>query len=534
MGTGWRWLYLNALGFSLLISGAFIFWVIIPKKVVEEIAKQQALVNGSEAWERWVNTPLPLDFKVYIFNVTNPDQVTLGEKPRVEEIGPFVYKEYKYKTDVRKNPKRDTIFYRQRTRFEFDEAGTLPLSQDDVVTVLNPALIGLVETVSRIPYLRNISMPRLDRVIPDMYGDPKSVFITLPVRALLFEGLLIKCNHSASVFMGDVLLVCSGTRSMMPMRAITETKDHNFIISLFGYKNNSDEGVMEVHSGVTRPDLMGTLVSWNGREKTSAWPEPCNQVTGADITLPPSRPAHHKQILIFSTDVCSAVGLEYTEDITFAGIKGFRFSPVDSFMEAVDRYPENKCHCPGPMKKLTMPLECMEKGVLDISSCLDAPIILSRPHFYKTSRVYSRTIEGLKPDPQKHDTYMDLEQYTGTPLRGYRRFQINMFLRKNEHVRILNKVPTALVPIVWLDEGCELTEKEIDLVNSLLYNILRIIAAVKWLWMTVGVLLVLAGPAMFVYKRLKEQNENAQTKDDAELSEKLRCEKSENKVQTTK
>lgn len=36
-------------------------------------------------------TPFPFDFRVYIFNVTNPDGVQNGERPMLEEIGPYFY-----------------------------------------------------------------------------------------------------------------------------------------------------------------------------------------------------------------------------------------------------------------------------------------------------------------------------------------------------------------------------------------------------------------------------------------------------------
>jgi len=39
-----------------------------------------------------VKLPQPLNFKVYIFNVTNPDRIQQGAIPIVEEIGPYVYR----------------------------------------------------------------------------------------------------------------------------------------------------------------------------------------------------------------------------------------------------------------------------------------------------------------------------------------------------------------------------------------------------------------------------------------------------------
>jgi hypothetical protein len=49
------------------------------------------LVNGTEAYERWRKLPLALFFKVYVFNVTNPEDVQNGANPIVQEVGPYVY-----------------------------------------------------------------------------------------------------------------------------------------------------------------------------------------------------------------------------------------------------------------------------------------------------------------------------------------------------------------------------------------------------------------------------------------------------------
>lgn len=49
------------------------------------------LVKGTEQYDRWVEVPQPLEFKVYIFNVTNQDEIQRGMPPKVHEIGPYVY-----------------------------------------------------------------------------------------------------------------------------------------------------------------------------------------------------------------------------------------------------------------------------------------------------------------------------------------------------------------------------------------------------------------------------------------------------------
>lgn len=41
--------------------------------------------------EMWEALPFPMVFKIYVFNVTNSAEVSKGEKPIVDEVGPYVY-----------------------------------------------------------------------------------------------------------------------------------------------------------------------------------------------------------------------------------------------------------------------------------------------------------------------------------------------------------------------------------------------------------------------------------------------------------
>ncbi|CAH2208692.1 jg21356, partial [Pararge aegeria aegeria] len=50
------------------------------------------LENSSAMFEKWRVIPVPLSFKVYVFNVSNAEEVNEGAKPILNEIGPYVYK----------------------------------------------------------------------------------------------------------------------------------------------------------------------------------------------------------------------------------------------------------------------------------------------------------------------------------------------------------------------------------------------------------------------------------------------------------
>ncbi len=54
--------------------------------------KELALTQGTHMLRLWSDPPLTPILKVFIFNVTNPDEILAGKIPVVEELGPYVYR----------------------------------------------------------------------------------------------------------------------------------------------------------------------------------------------------------------------------------------------------------------------------------------------------------------------------------------------------------------------------------------------------------------------------------------------------------
>lgn len=67
---------------------------------------------------------------------------------------------------------------------------------------------------------------------------------------------------------------------------------------------------------------------------------------------------------------------------------------------------------------------------------IEAPIVGSAPHFYGGDPVYNLMIDGTYPSPEKHQIFMELEPQTGSPLRGGKKMQFNMFLKKIDQIGV--------------------------------------------------------------------------------------------------
>ena len=53
--------------------------------------QQIPLRQNSDVTATWLNPPIKPQLKLYFFNVTNAKAFLEGAKPRLEEVGPFVY-----------------------------------------------------------------------------------------------------------------------------------------------------------------------------------------------------------------------------------------------------------------------------------------------------------------------------------------------------------------------------------------------------------------------------------------------------------
>lgn len=130
-------------------------------------------------------------------------------------------------------------------------------------------------------------------------------------------------------------------------------------------------------------------------------------------------------------------------------------------------------------------------------------MVLTLPHFLDTSEEYSSLIEGLSPNEELHTTIVIVEpvrgifyysplhrinylfvlpsiKNTGSPMVGHKRAQINMFLRPITGVAITDNIKTALVPIVWIDEGIQLNDELVSMIRTTLIDQLQMVDIIHW------------------------------------------------------
>ncbi|KAI8433458.1 hypothetical protein MSG28_015493 [Choristoneura fumiferana] len=95
------------------------------------------LWNGSLSYSYWQKPGVVRLTKVYIFNVTNPTGfLENGEKPRLAEVGPFVYREDMEKVNIKFHD-NDTITYQHNKILRF-------VPEMSTVTSFSPNMAGFI------------------------------------------------------------------------------------------------------------------------------------------------------------------------------------------------------------------------------------------------------------------------------------------------------------------------------------------------------------------------------------------------------
>ncbi|XP_026465745.1 sensory neuron membrane protein 2 [Ctenocephalides felis] len=480
-------LIISGVGVLLFILGLVLIFAVIPPIIDDKIEEEIILKNGTEQFERFLTVPQPLHYKIYFFHIKNPDEVHAGAKPIVEEKGPYVYSMRNEKKDVRIHSDDEEIEFRVKLNIQFDSVASAPLTENDEIEVLYVPMNAAFMVAEELGQ-GGVMSSAYNKV----FNNPKTMFIKTTVKEYLFEGVKFCVDRSAIPS-----IVCSLVEKQGSQTIRKSTTDRGLLFSFFNHKNTSDDGLWNIYSG--KKDILdvGQLTSWNNETYMKLWKDgnsTCNKVQGTDSTM--YRPYRHGKepddfMWVFNSDICRAVSVHYKEKREFNGIETFRYEANDAFMVK----PE-KCYCLGKTTGITDPdTGCLYGGALELYTCQKAPVVLTHPHFMNADQIYKDTVDGLRNDTssEEHGTFIEVEPHTGTPIKGSKRVQFNMFIRPIKNLKFTENLTTALVPIMWVDEGIILNDENLDLLNESLFDKLLIADAVTWTLVGVGAVIGVAG-----------------------------------------
>lgn len=100
--------------------------------------------------------------------------------------------------------------------------------------------------------------------------------------------------------------------------------------------------------------------------------------------------------------------MRFESDSEVEGIKTLRFISSESNFRASTGSSSESCFC--TQREGRREGICDVNGLLDVSTCSDgAPIALSPAHFLGGDTHLTEDVAGLRPSPNKHQMFLDIE-----------------------------------------------------------------------------------------------------------------------------
>lgn len=103
----------------LLIILAIVLAIFFPNLIDMVLDKELVIRDGGRTYKWWKEPPVVPRMQIYIYNVTNADEfLNNGEKPALQELGPYVYTQHWEKTDIKFND-NGTVTYKVKKTFVY-------------------------------------------------------------------------------------------------------------------------------------------------------------------------------------------------------------------------------------------------------------------------------------------------------------------------------------------------------------------------------------------------------------------------------
>jgi len=232
---------------------------------------------------------------------------------------------------------------------------------------------------------------------------------------------------------------------------------------LFRDRNVTLRKSKKIHHGMDDLAKKGWIEEFDGK-KTLDWWVPgskCDEVGGQDASTLPPLWTRDMTYDFYTPLMCRRIKLFYEKDTEHAGLQTYRFIPdIKQLASHTDpdpavRNPENACYCKDGFR-------CLRSGAFNMAPCkvkpdlaTGAPLALSYPHFYMADPWYLNSVEGLKPEKEKHEFYVDIAPKFGFPLAIRPKFQLNAIIERDTDIEVMSQFQEEplVLPFLWAQDG---------------------------------------------------------------------------------
>lgn len=449
---------LGLFGTVLIVVGV-VFPIVFPGIMAKQLDRKLSLSEDSPTIGNFISPPVPIFMQYYFFNVTNSQEILEGEKAKLDEIGPFTYEEKRLKHDLLWE-EENFVTYKQRKTFIFRPDMSNGFTEDTMITVINPVLIGLaarLSDTSKVPDFVNgiLAMLRLR-----LKQEP---FITQKAGDLLFHG-----------YQEDLFLI---------LGQVTNDPIHKS--GKFGFfypKNNSHDGSYKVSTGIDGLEKLQLIDEWNGKPQLEFWKsDVCNMINGTEGSQFPRPISEDRKMNMYSSDLCRSLYLTFEKKVMHGNLELYRYILP---YEVLAQSPENDCFCSDNFT-------CKD-SMVNLSPCKKGtPIVASTPHFYMGTEDVVSAVEGLNPSKEEHQTFLDIEPNTGVTFQAHKRLQVSIPLKRYPSMPDLSRVQEVVFPIVWLNESAFVPIERANALYAKLTVPVLVVRYICWGLLALGVVMII-------------------------------------------
>lgn len=461
--TGFVSAHLLIVGIALVV--AQVFQTMIHSRLKKEIT----LTEKSQVFESWKNPPPPVYMEYYFFNVTNPEVFMAGGKASVKQIGPYTYREYRPRENVTFLENGTKVYALNPKTFVFVPEKSVGDPEVDIVRTVNIPFVAIMNELKSYSFFLR-------------------TFVSMYINSLGVEMFMTRTVHEVLWGFKDPIL--TKVHSMKP-----EVDEY---FGLMWKKNGTHEGEFVFHTGEQNYLDYGKIDTWNGLREMSWWSSnQSNMINGTDGAVFHPLINRNELLYIFAADLCRSIHLAYVEDVEVKGIQAYRFAPPNDVLMNPKNNPTNAGFC--------VPAgDCLGTGVLKVSVCREgAPIVVSFPHFYQADPAYINAIDGLNPNKEEHETYLDLQPTTGVPIRACKRAQLNIILKRVQGFPKTKNITETIFPIMFVNETATIDDESAGQMRSLLL-IVTLVSNFPVLIVGLGIILLLVFLVLFCRNRQKK------------------------------
>ncbi|XP_023318382.1 lysosome membrane protein 2-like isoform X1 [Trichogramma pretiosum] len=396
------------------------------------ITSELQLRNGSLTFLWWKTPLVKALYRIYIFNYTNiqSSEINFEDKLKVQEVGPFIYKENLTRVNLQMNTDGTITYQENRV---YDEMRHNNISYDLILNVPNIPVLTAISLVREMSFLVQVSLTAILSTI-----QAKS-YISISAKEFLWGY--------------DDELFDFARHFMMWNQNAPLSKKFGLLAPKVGLSGDR----ITIETGINNLEKLGNTVKINrGTYKSLEMNDKCNIIDGSDGSMFPPFLLHNRNrtLKVFAKELCRTIHFSYVGESISRGLKTFRYKMNEH------SYTQRKnvdTLCAKPICYHIHQKNCEYKGLFDVSSChYGAPIIASFPHFYHGDNSLFKNVDGLEPQSDLHQTYIDLHPRLGVPIEGRSRMQMNIVATKAENVPFLGPIiDGTLLPVMWVEIGID-------------------------------------------------------------------------------